>query len=509
MPHNAQSDPGPVQTIGRTAGNITWNYLGYGFQIVLNLGLTWYFVRKISVVEYGLFLFIMSLSATLYLLDMGISSVLVQALVEASAAAGKERVNDILSTSFLALSALGALGVLVFFGIALSLPGPFRIPGPYLHEAFLVFILAGLVVQIGFSTIAIEQVYQASHRFDRLNQVQLATGLLLAALTVLVLAAGCGIVAIALVQLAVAVLRLVILTAALPVVVPGVRLSLIRFNLDSLRSLFNLGKWALLNNAGSSLFDACIWVALASLGSMEQAAIFGLANKLPRQLWNLIDKGGMIAYPQLSEFFARDDSVALRQVFLKTQRLLFGAMFPFVVLGCFAARPLIEVWAGPEYIAAAQVLQILLFGVATHVTGYCSTQLLYACRQTKKAATISIWEYVVSLALAGALVPRYGAVGLAAGIAAGQILINCGWLTAAACRFSRTSGQMLLRYIIGGLPIPAVTLGAAMAVVWTFSKFLAPQWQLAADVSIGLVYFATWGSRTLLPAFRAERESVA
>src|SRR6185437_10628115 len=349
MPRKIQSESSQAATTTRTVRNIAWNYAGYGFQIAINLGLTWYFVRKVTVVEYGLFLFIMSLSSTLYMLDMGISSVLVQALVEAFAAARKNLANEIFSTSFIALSALGALGVLLFCGLAFTLPGPFRIPHPYLHEAFLVFILAAFIVQVGFSTIAIEQVYQAAHRFDRINQIQLATGVLLAALTVLALATGHGIVAIALVQLVVASVRLVVLAAALPATVPGINLGLVRFNLRSLRSLIHLGKWALLSNAGSSLFDAGIWVVLGSLGSMEQAAIFGLANKLPRQLWNLIDKGGAIAYPQLSEFAARDDRVALRQVFFNTQRLLFGAVFPFLVLGCFAARPLIEVWAGPKY----------------------------------------------------------------------------------------------------------------------------------------------------------------
>src|SRR5579863_10241546 len=107
MMRDLESELGPTPPAPRTVRNIVWNYAGYVFQIAINLGLTWYIVRQVSVVEYGLFLFIMGLSVALYLLDMGLSSVLVQAFVEASTTCGKGRVNDLLGTTFLALTALG------------------------------------------------------------------------------------------------------------------------------------------------------------------------------------------------------------------------------------------------------------------------------------------------------------------------------------------------------------------------------------------------------------------
>ncbi|MGA7245373.1 MAG: hypothetical protein WBX19_19470, partial [Terracidiphilus sp.] len=69
---------------GATVRNITWNYFGHFCQIAVNFGLTSYIVRRLSVPEYGLFLFVMFLSSTLDLLDLGISSVLVQRYIAAS-----------------------------------------------------------------------------------------------------------------------------------------------------------------------------------------------------------------------------------------------------------------------------------------------------------------------------------------------------------------------------------------------------------------------------------------
>lgn len=509
MQHKRQSKPGPTPQATHGAQSIAWNYAGYACQIAFNLGLTWYIVRKISVVEYGLFLFVMSLATSMYLLDMGISSVLIQAFAETSAHVGQERVNRLLSTAFIALTALGILGVVIFCGLAAFLPGPFNIPHAYLREASIILIIAAFIILVGLSSIPIEQVYLASYRFDRTNQVQIGAATLQILLSLLVLAAGYGIVALAAVQLLVSFLRLVVFIAAMPAILPGTCLSLSKFEADLLKPLIQLSKWAFLNNLSSGLFDVAIWIVLGSLSSMEQAAIFGLAIKLPRQLWNLIDKGGAVAFPHLSAFSAHGDRQSLQAVFLRTQRLLSGGVLPFVVLGCFAAQPLIRVWVGSQYLGASVVLQILLLGVATHVTGYCSNQLLYATGDIKRAASIAVWEYGISLVLALVLVPRFGAVGLAAGMAAGQILINCGWLTWAACDVSGTSRQTLLRAIFGRLALPASFLCVAMALIWSASKFLSPPWKVFLVVVSGCIYLAVWGHRNLRTARRMESESVA
>ena len=155
------------------ARDIAWNYIGYIYRIGINLALTAYIVRRVSVVEYGLFLFITSLSTTLYFLDFGLSGVLVQAYVEMVSRSDARRLNELISTVFLALAALGAAGLLIFAVFAAILPGPFNIPAAYTHEASTICILAAFVVQVTLPGIALEQAYQASHRFDRINQIQL------------------------------------------------------------------------------------------------------------------------------------------------------------------------------------------------------------------------------------------------------------------------------------------------------------------------------------------------
>jgi O-antigen/teichoic acid export membrane protein len=451
----------------------------------------------------------MSLSATLYLLDMGISNLLVQAYVAASESPDKDRFNDLISTAFLTLTGLGAVGVLIFVGLAAILPGPFNIPHQYLHEASLVFVIAALVIQVGFPSIALQQVYQASHRFDRINQILLVTSTLQLIFSVLVLTAGFRIVALALVQLAISILQLLLFAIALPASVPQARLSLTRFNWNALTPLVRLSKWALLNNLSGYIFDLLAWTILASLGSMQEAAMFGLASKAPKQLWNLVDKGANVALPLLSKSSAEADYVGLQKTFLKAHKLVVGAVLPFVVLGCVFARPLIQIWAGSQYLGAAVVMQWLLLAAFAHAIEYSSDQLLYACGQVRKAASISFWSGTVSVAGALLLVSRFGAAGLAAGMAITQLFMNCAWFTSAACKFSHTAPRTLLGVVFDGLTWPLIALAAEIGFIWAIWSHLSSLWLVIAAVVSGCVYLFLWGVFTALPLYRNQREIVA
>jgi O-antigen/teichoic acid export membrane protein len=503
-----QSGEGEVARRG-TARNVAWNYTGYAYQMGITLFLTAYVVRHISVVEYGLLLFVMSLSATLFLLDMGLSNILIQAYVKTIGDTDKSGVSSLLNTAFLTLTALGALGMLSLFALAASLPGPFNIASQYLHEASILFVIAGLVVQVGLPSMALEYLFQASQRYDRVNQAQLMASTAQLVLSIVVLAAGYRIVALASVQLVVSVLRFLFLVVALPSSIPATRLSFTQFSWSRLKPLVHLSKWAFVNNICIYLFDLLVWVILGSLGSMKEAAIFALASKIPRQLWNLVDKGGAVALPLLSEFSSENDSGALQRTYLNLQKLIFGAVLPFIVFGCLFAGPLIDIWAGNQYAGAVVVMRWLFVAAFAHAIIYSSDLLLYACGDVKKAALISVWSVALSIASASLLISRFGAAGMAAGMALTQLLISCTWFTASACRRSQITGRTLLTAILSGLEWPLVVLCGEIVLLWIIASRVSSFWLLAAAIVSGTIYLAVWGWSTALPLYRIHARRIA
>ncbi len=492
-----------------TARSAVWNYAGYACQILLNFGLTAYIVRNISVNEYGLFLLVMSLSATLNLLDLGISGVLVQAYVYASKDSDSDRLSNLASTAFVALAALGTVGVAIFCGIALLLPGPFRIPPVLQHQAAMIFVIAAFIIQVRLPGAALRQVYEAHHRFDRINQVQLGMATLQFALSIYVIWAGYGIVGLAVVQLIVAVMQGAIFYLGLRFAVPATHLNPLRFRRKLLGSLLRDGKWAFMVNATAYLVEIGIWAILGSLGSMTEVALYGIAMKAPNQLSNLADKGAEILLPVFSGFSAEQDDANLRRVYLKAQQLIFGAVLPFVVLGSFFAGPLIQLWAGKQYLHAATTVRWLLVAVLAHGVAYSSDLILYASGNFRRAAWIGAVGGLVILGGAAALVPRYGASGVAVALVISQLVIDCGWFTVEACKISRTTPRALARRLSAGLGWPVMVLAGEIALILSLRPAMSPLWQVIAATLSGGVYLLIWGLRTALPLYRNRAELVA
>jgi O-antigen/teichoic acid export membrane protein len=484
-----------------TARNITWNYFGHFCQLAVNFGLTSYIVRRLSVPEYGLFLFIMFLSSTLDLLDLGISSVLVQGYIAASSSPEKNSLRELISTAFAASAVMGTVGAAILIGLSLVLPGPFNIPREYVHEASLVFIASACKVLVGFMSLAFEPLFQAANRFDRVNQIQLAGSGLTLICSVSVLYFGYGIVALATVQCVATVFQFFLSLALSRSVFPAAQINLIHFRWSTLKKLLSQSKWAFLNNASSYFVQIFVWTILGSLSSMREAALFGLATKLPNHLWYLVDRGAGVCLPLMSENAQNDNLVSLRKTYLKAQRLVLGLILPFVVLGSVFAYPLFQVWAGKVYTGSAVVMQWLLLASLAHAVLYSSDLLLYAFGQYRRAALISASGGIMSLGIAFALVPGYGAAGMAFSIAVVQVLFVCTWFTFEACKCARISFGLLASEMLRGLALPVAIMVFGICVVRALWRQISSPWLVLAGFAIGICYFAVWGFRTALPLY--------
>ncbi|HEY2466589.1 MAG TPA: oligosaccharide flippase family protein [Terracidiphilus sp.] len=487
--------------------SIAWNYAGYFFKILVNLALTSYLARRVAPAEYGLFLFVMAMSATLYLLDLGISYFLVQSYVEALAKASSEKLGNLLWTVFVALAGLGALGLMLMFGLALALPGPFNIPPSQIHEAVIIFVVAGMIMQVALPSIALEQLYQAANRFDTLNAVQMTGVVATFVLSVLAIHYGFGIVGLAAVQLVAVVLQLILLVVRLPALIRRTGLGRVthpHLEWSMLSELLHKSKWAVVHNLSLYGADLLTWVIITSCTSMKDAALFGIASKLPRQLWNIVDRGANILLPIYSKSAMEQDHQALCKAMFVALKLLVGVLLPFVVLGCLFARPILQLWAGDSYADAAATMQWLLIASFAHGVGYPSDELLYVLGKAGKSAQISIWTGTLGSVAALLLVSHFGVAGVAAGIAIVRIGTNCWWFTRESIRMTKSSMWSLVRFVSEGLAVPVVVLVLAGVLLLRVADRMPLVWIVVSAVIIGASTLGIWAYRTALPYLKAQ-----
>jgi hypothetical protein len=83
--------------------SVSWNYLGYIAEFVAGFLLLGYVLRRVPVEDYGIYLLALSVTGFLYLLDCGLSNILIQLYVGVFTSKGILEVNRLASSLFVAM----------------------------------------------------------------------------------------------------------------------------------------------------------------------------------------------------------------------------------------------------------------------------------------------------------------------------------------------------------------------------------------------------------------------
>ncbi len=119
--------------------------------------------------------------------------------------------------------------------------------------------------------------------------------------------------------------------------------------------------------------------------------------------------------PVIARHFARDDKDAIQDVYWQTARWIAIATLPVFLVTLVLARPVTVAFFGERYAGSASVLAVLSLGYYIQVAfGFNGTTLMVFGR-LRYIVSLNAAGVVVNVLLNLFLVPRYGAVGAAAG----------------------------------------------------------------------------------------------
>jgi O-antigen/teichoic acid export membrane protein len=499
--------------------SVSWNYLGYLFEFCAGVLLVAYVVRRVPVEDYGIYLLAQSIAGFLYILDFGLSNVLVQLYVSTFAAKGMAEVSRLASTLFVALLGVGTLGATVLALVAVAVPQVFKLPGAQMAVGLRVLLLAALAVPLTMPAMALDNLCQAFHRFDRINQVQMASVLLRVGLTLAVLAGGKGIVGLAAVQAVVSLARLLGLWAAARGGIGGFRLNLLRFDRFRVREAMRRSGWAFGDDVSRRIGMNSESVILAGLASFRQVAMFGMGSKLPAHIFQFAARGLSVMMPSLARHHSEGDTAQLRETYRNAYRVCVTGLLPPVVFAAICSRQLVEVWAGPAYAGAGPVLAWLLVAALSQVLEFPSDLLLYSHDRIRRAARFSVIETVGKIALALLLVVPFGAAGVAAGVAIWHWCVNLFCYLPEACRVAGLKPWELWRAaLMGSAGMGSAGSGSAgqwgafaagTALLYECSQHLPAAGVFAACTAVCAAYAGVWSACTALPMWRAAARDAA
>jgi len=436
--------------------------------------------------------------------------VLVPLYVNTFTEKGIEEVSRVASTLAVTLLGIGAAGGGVLSLAASQVPRLLHLPSTQTTLAVEVLMIASAAVMFALPQGPLELLCQAFHRFDRVNQLQIATTAVRVVLTIAVLSRGGGIVALAAVQVAVSLFRLAGLWLVAPLAIPGLALRM-RFQWDVLPGVIRATKWSFADEVSRRIGGNSEQVILAALSSFQQVALFGVGSRLPAHMYQFAARGLSVLFPTLSEHHAQSDTGRLRETFSGALRICVTGFVPLATFGAICSGPLMKMWAGPSYEKAGPVLACLLISSLSIIVMLPSDMVLYSHGQIRQAARFSIAETVGKVAVALLLAARFGAVGVAAGIALWHWCVNLFLYFPAACKVAKLQpAQLWAKTLWDGagakeLVIVGCAYVAGLGVLTVGVRLLPTLGICVLFGAISVLYCSAWAVYTALPMWRNAR----
>jgi O-antigen/teichoic acid export membrane protein len=174
------------------------------------------------------------------------------------------------------------------------------------------------------------------------------------------------------------------------------------------------------------LVDAIVWqrsevLFLKGYSTVAQIAFYTLAYSIASKLSEIASTFSTTLMPLYSESYGRHGLRDIGLVFINALKYLQMLMVPLCLVGVAVARPLAQLIYGPQFLAVALPLQLLLVALSVTSIGVVISPLLYGVDKQSFIAKYGTVVAVLNLALDLLLIPKYAAVGAAAANSIAQI----------------------------------------------------------------------------------------
>lgn len=448
----------------RAIRSVLFNWAGRVCSIGISFVLTPIVLLSLGNEAYGIWAIVMAAAGYYSLADCGFQAAAIKFIAQFEASGDRESLNRTVATTVTSYSVL-AIGI-VATGCVVTWLFPYIFPqqSESVSTVRWTVFLSAVTIAVQLQGQVFRAALRALSRFDLENIIAVTSQLLTATAMIVVVKAGYGLVAMALVNLCSAVL--VRSTEALVTtrLLPGVRVAPSGFDRDTFRMLFGFSSLNVIRRVcNEGRRNSGVLIVGYFLGPAA-VPFFAVANTLVKKSHSLTQSISSVVLPVASELDAQQKREQLLRMMVLVPRLLVTAAMAATTVFVMLGRPFLEFWIGVEYVDQAYpMLCILGVGFVANSFSGAQRQMLAGTGQIRAITILSVAAAILQIGLSLALVPTIGLIGIAWADLASSVVINtfaCNYL---ACR---VYGYPWRRYLAEALfrPLLATVAGVLTAV---------------------------------------------
>lgn len=480
--------------------NVSSSWIALGVNVLVGIFLSPFILHRLGDAAFGIWVLIFSITGYYGLFDLGIRSSLVRYVSKAKANNDIAYASRIVSTSLFAYTCVGTAAFLTTVFVSTYVDTFFRVPIEFHSTARWLLLMVGSAVALGFPLGVSGGVLEGLQRFDVMNLTNIASTLLRAALIVLALAHGYGLLTVALITVGLPIVssmtRSVVALRLLPV-----RIGLRHLSRDTFREIANYSGFSFVAIVSTRLRFKSDEIIIGKFLSAVAITNFNIGGRIVDYAEEVVESFAQIFVPMSSHSDATGDIDRLRKIFVAGNRVCAFITFPICAILVVLGKSVIEAWVGARYVAQSYpVLLLMLLPSTLMMAQGASTRVLFGMAQHKVLSIVTFVEGVVNILLSVILVRPYGIVGDAVGTAIPLTATMVFFLPGHVCRKLQIPVRTYLReaYLL-----PMMVCIPAIAALLLMKRWFVPHNYYGLAVHLAVVG-SVYGS-TLLWAFASKR----
>lgn len=473
--------------------NVSSNWVALATNVLVGIFLSPFILHRLGDAAFGIWVLIFSITGYYGLFDLGIRSSVVRYVSKAKASGDLNYASKVISTSLFSYTCIGAFTFLITVLASVYVNKVFHVEAPFQSAARLLLLMVGSAVSLGFPLGVSSGVLEGLQKFDVLSGTNIASTLVRAALIVVALHRGHGLLMAAFITVTLPLLTSVVRTAVAARLLP-VPLGMKYVDRATVREMAGYSGTMMIMIVSARLRFKSDSIIIGTFLSSVAITYFNIGSRIVDYAGEVVESLAQIFVPMSSHSHTLGDMDRLRKIFVAGNRFCALTIFPICAILIILGRSVIEAWVGQRYVAQSYpVLLILLISTTLILAQAASGRVLLGMGRHGTWAMVTLIEGIVNIVLSVLLVRPYGIVGDAIGTAAPLAATAIFFLPWHLCRQLQIRMSMYLR--------EAYLLPLMVCAPMVIALLLMKQWfvphnylQLAAHLgAAGAVYgLALW-----------------
>jgi O-antigen/teichoic acid export membrane protein len=405
----------------RTIKNISYNLVGWSIPVFLGIVAIPYFVLKLTISGYGIWVILSSLTGYFPILELGLSKALVKYIphfkVKNDFLSIKHSVNSVMCANIL----IGGLGGLFIFSFSDPIVKGLKVSHILFYDSSIALKVASIGMPLTLIFNTLYSVLRGLQRFDILNKFDILKKVILILSLLLVLSLGYGLVEMVYTILLIQMISVGLLLSILYRIIPYYQIEF-RIEFHYLIKQFNFGIYTVVSQMASFVNNRLPELLIGFLWGAEFITFFSIPKLLIEKFSGCISHISSVFFPLSSELISENDEKRIKRTYLFASKYLSILMAPFYFLFIFFSSNILNLWMGSTFAEKSWIILTIL-GITYIISNWTiiPTNYLYGLGRSGFVAIFSIILLLISSLLLFILTYKLNIIGTAIGVLTSQL----------------------------------------------------------------------------------------